>query len=160
VSSVKERCDRHLGGVCTWMLGDFAGVVDRNQAELKALDLRPGVTGVAVDLGAGAGNYALALASRGFMVVAVDTCAILNGELRERAVPGIDVIDADLRRFRAVCPAAADAVLCMGDTLTHLDSGADVAQLLDDVAHLDARGLLVQRDATPSGMVRIIARRQ
>jgi len=46
----------------------------------------------------------------------------------------VRVVEGDLRRFREHCPGPVDAILCMGDTLTHLASPEDVERLLADVA--------------------------
>lgn len=132
--------DTHLGRVYEWMIGDVDAAIERNRAEIDALGLRPGATGVAVDLGSGPGLYAIPLAQAGFSVVAIDTCAALNDALRARAgaLP-VRIVADDLLRFRAHA-AAADAILCMGDTLTHLASFRDVDALVDDVAAALAPG--------------------
>jgi SAM-dependent methyltransferase len=88
-----------------------------------------------VDLGAGPGLHAIPLAQLGYTVVAVEGCAALAGELRLRAgaLP-IRVVEGDLRRFLEHCGEPLDAILCMGDTLTHLASQEEVERLLTDVA--------------------------
>ena len=134
MTSVREHYERHLGSVYTWMLGDLPAAIERNFKALDELGVRPGATGVAVDLGAGPGTHAIALAQLGFRTIAVDNCAQLNRELRERAAGAMEVVDADLLSFRTHCPPAVDAILCMGDTLTHLASHDEVERLLDDVA--------------------------
>ena len=65
------------------MLGDLDAAFARSAAEIEALPLPPG-RGTAVDLGAGLGLHSLALARRGFDVVAIDNCQILLDELRAR----------------------------------------------------------------------------
>jgi len=140
MTSVREHYERHLGSVYTWMLGDVDAAIERNRDALAGLGLQPGATGVAVDLGAGPGTHAIALARLGFRTIAVDNCALLNAELHERAAGAVEVVEADLLRFRAYCPPVVDAILCMGDTLTHLPSSAEVGRLLDDVAAALAPG--------------------
>jgi SAM-dependent methyltransferase len=141
MATVTEHYDDHLGSIYSWMVGDIDATMGRNRADLEARGLRPGATGVAVDLGAGPGVHAIPLAQLGFRVIAIDTCAELNGELRMRAgaLP-VRVVDDDLLNFRAHCPQGADVILCMGDTLTHLASPAQVAALLADVVEALAPG--------------------
>jgi SAM-dependent methyltransferase len=139
--SAPEHYRDHLGPIYSWMVGDAGAAMARNRAELEALGLRPGSTGLAVDLGAGPGLHALPLAQLGFSVVAVDSCATLNAELRAAAggLP-IRVVEDDLLRFRAHCSGPADAILCMGDTLTHLPALAAVDRLLGEIADALAPG--------------------
>ncbi len=133
--SVTEHYDHHLGPVYSWMIGDADAAIEQNMDELRQLGIVPGVTGAAIDLGAGPGLHAIPLARLGFAVIAIDTCGPLLQELRERAgaLP-IRRIQADLSSFRRHHAAPVDAVLCMGDTLTHLPTLAAVETLLDDVA--------------------------
>lgn len=135
MSSVSEHYDRHLGPVYSWMIGDIDAAIDRNREELRALGLRPGPTGIAVDLGAGPGLHAISLAMLGFSVLALDTCAPLVEELRQRAgdLP-VRAVEGDLLGFREWLDGSVDAILCMGDTLTHLPSQEAVKILLGEVA--------------------------
>ena len=135
MATVSEHYDRLLGPVYSWMAGDAVAAMESNRAELQALGLRPLTKGFAVDLGAGPGLHAVPLARLGYTVVAVEGCAALAGELRLRAgaLP-VRVVEGDLLHFREHCAEPADAILCMGDTLTHLASHEDVERLLTDVA--------------------------
>lgn len=135
MASVAEHYDQHLGPVYSWMIGDVGAAIDRSRDELRALGLRPGSTGNAVDLGAGPGQHAIPLAELGFSVLALDTCATLVEELRRRAggLP-IRVVEGDLLRFGKQLSGPVDVILCMGDTLTHLPSREAVGTLLREVA--------------------------
>jgi SAM-dependent methyltransferase len=141
MAAVGTHYDEHLGRIYGWMIGDVDAAIARNRAELEALGLHPGPTGVAVDLGSGPGLHAIPLAQIGYSVVALDTCAVLNDELRARAgtLP-VRVVADDVLAFRRHCGGAVDAILCMGDTLTHLASPADVETLLGEVAAALAAG--------------------
>jgi hypothetical protein len=140
MAAAEVHYDTHLGRVYEWMVGDADAAIARNRAEIDALGLRPGATGVAIDLGSGPGLYAIPLAQAGFSVVAIDTCAALNDALRARAgaLP-VRVVADDLLHFPTHA-AAADAILCMGDTLTHVGCFRHVDALLDDVAAALAPG--------------------
>ena len=76
---------KHLGPVYCWMVGDLHAASLRAVAELDALGLAREAPGIAVDLGAGFGLYALPLAQRGYQVTAIDSCRILLDELQLHA---------------------------------------------------------------------------
>lgn len=128
---VTEHYDRHLGPMYAWMVGDFAAACHATAEYFDAVDLYPRSTRVAVDLGCGHGMQAIPLARRGYSVTAIDTCGHLLDTLRREAAGlPIKTVHADLRRFPDHLACKADAIVCMGDTLTHLASLDDVVALL------------------------------
>lgn len=122
-----------LGPVYSWMLGDLGAAFARAAAEIEDLHL-PAARGVAVDLGAGLGMHASALAGRGFDVVAVDTCQALLDELQTLGSAAIAIHCGDLREFRRFVSGQVKVIVCMGDTLTHLPALSTVESLLAEVA--------------------------
>jgi 2-polyprenyl-3-methyl-5-hydroxy-6-metoxy-1,4-benzoquinol methylase len=123
-----------LGPVYSWMLGDLDAAFARSDAEVEDLHL-PIARGVAVDLGAGLGLHAGALAKRGFDVVAIDSCQALLDELQSRlGSASIECHQGDLREFRRFVSGQAQVIVCMGDTLTHLPALSTVESLLAEVA--------------------------
>jgi 2-polyprenyl-3-methyl-5-hydroxy-6-metoxy-1,4-benzoquinol methylase len=134
--------DSHLGRVYAWMLGDLKAAAARSAAELAEMSL-PEHPGEALDLGAGIGLHAVALAQRGYAVTAIDGCQLLLDQLVERATGlAVKAVCGDLIRFRAEAPGPFDVILCLGDTLTHLPDVPAVERLLDGVAEsLNAGGL-------------------
>jgi SAM-dependent methyltransferase len=151
----------------SWMFGlSFEEKVAEQQAILEPL-LRGAPRGFAVDLGSGPGYQSLALAELGYeKVLAIDTSAELLSELegavRTYSRPNVQTHNADmLSLLDYVRPGAAAAVVCMGDTLTHLASPGDVRRLFGAVATaLAADGVFVVtwRDLTQElmGMDRFI----
>jgi SAM-dependent methyltransferase len=134
-----------LAPIYAWMVGDFEAACASNAAFFDELALQPSTTGVAVDLGCGHGVQAVPLARRGFSVVAIDSSALLLEELRRRAA-GLPVtaVHDDLLHMARHLNGPVDVVTCMGDTLTHLESPADVRRLLEVAAEcLAPSGLLV-----------------
>ena len=124
----------HLGPVYAWMLGDLEAAFARGAREIDDLPL-PAGHGVAVDLGAGLGLHALALAQRGFAVVAIDTCQSLLDDLKSRrGSSAVALHNADLVEFRRFVSGQAQVIVCMGDTLTHLPTLSAVDSLLAAVA--------------------------
>jgi len=129
-----------LGPVYSWMLGDLDAAIARSAAEIETLPL-PATRGMAVDLGAGLGLHALALAQRGFEAVAIDNSSVLLDELRSRRGSlTIAIHHADLLEFRRFLPKQAQVIVCMGDTLTHLPALSSVESLLVEVAAALPRG--------------------
>ncbi len=100
---------------------------------------------MAIDLGAGSGFQSVPLAGFGFSVVAVDFSSTLSAELRERAGNlSIRTVHDDILNFSEHIDRAAQVIVCMGDTLTHLDSLDAVKALLSDAARaLDKGGMLI-----------------
>lgn len=141
----KEHYDQHLGPVYTWMLGDMTAALDDARAELFKLGIDDRAPGIAVDLGAGPGVYSIPLAELGFSVIALDSCAGLLKEIRDREGDySIQTIEGDLTSFRTYYPGRTGVILCMGDTLTHLPAREAVQQLLKDVkTALNPDGLFV-----------------
>ena len=160
MATVSAHYDELLAELYSWMLGDFSARVEAQRSWLRGLvddagepeELRPR----ALDLGAGAGAEAVALALLGYDVVAVDASAKLVAEMRGRVAEAglahrVDVVQADLVAFlegpgrgegRGAGPATL--AICLGDTLTHLDSPATVRQMFRAArARVAAGGKLV-----------------
>jgi SAM-dependent methyltransferase len=147
MSTVADHYAKHLGPVYAWMAGGVDAAIGRGALELEAIDMpAPGPgSDIAVDLGAGFGMHAIPLARRGHRVIAIDSCTALLDELRGRTEGlSVDVVDGDLLQFRRHVSDKAQAIFCMGDTLTHLDSRDAVVRLAADVAAtLDRGGVFV-----------------
>lgn len=133
--SVLDHYARHLGPVYAWMAGGIEAATERGASELNALDLPSSNGRAVVDLGAGFGMHAIPLARAGYPVIAIDSCAALLDELRARKenLP-IEIVMDDLLAFSNHLQEAPQAILCMGDTLTHLESEESVRQLCSEVA--------------------------
>ena len=135
MAPVQEHYDGHLGPIYGWMIGDFDVAKAAARAELRAAGISEGAGRVAVDLGAGPGAQALALAEAGYRVTAIDTCAELLEELRAHAEDHeITCVNDDLLNLRRHCDGAVDVIVCLGDTLTHVASRQSVERLFEAVA--------------------------
>jgi 2-polyprenyl-3-methyl-5-hydroxy-6-metoxy-1,4-benzoquinol methylase len=130
MATVAEHYRTHLAPVYTWMAGGVDAAVARGESEIAAIlpDLSAG--GSAVDLGAGFGMHAIPLGRRGCTVLALDSCSLLLEQLmgQSTGLPVKAVLD-EILSFRRHMDSAADAILCMGDTLTHLPDTESVLQL-------------------------------
>ena len=95
--------------------------------------------GRVLDLACGTGTYAAALARLGFAVTGLDLSADLIAIGRGKS-PGVPLLAADMRRFRRVAPGPFERICCIGNSLPHLRSEAEVGALLRDAAAALAPG--------------------
>jgi SAM-dependent methyltransferase len=130
--AVAEHYANHLAPIYLWMVGGLETALSHGKADLATL--MPGC-GLAADLGAGFGMHSIPLAQAGYEVVAIDQSSLLLGVLEEtaRGLP-IRTIEANLLDFRTLVPEPADLIVCMGDTLTHLEAFDEVEFLIANVA--------------------------
>jgi len=142
----KEHYERVLSPVYSWMYGGFPAALERNREFFDAHDVAaPHGSGIAVDLGAGCGFQSIPLAELGYAVTAIDLDSGLLDELREQAgdLP-VRTVEADLLEFRQHVSQSAELIVCMTDTLLHLESRDDLQRLCTDVsAALEAGGRFV-----------------
>ena len=145
MASVKEHYDNLLASCYTWMCGGSDFILKKNRTFFQAHGIRPAHSANAVDLGAGSGFQAIPLAEAGFNVTAVDVSRDLLRELNIAAgrLP-IRTIQDDLLNFAEHSPAKVEIIVCMGDTLTHLKTLAEVEELINNIhGALENEGLLI-----------------
>ena len=147
MASVGEHYRNLLAKHYTWMTGaTFEEKVAEQKALLEKILEPPGpveLRGPALDLGSGPGFQSIALAQLGFSpVIAMDTSAELLDELRShRGHYPIEIVERDLLSLDALeMGSEATVAVCMGDTLTHLDSKDSVRRLFAAVLHKLVRG--------------------
>lgn len=162
MNTAKDHYDQQLASIYSWMAGTPEAAIKRNHDLLRQLGVHL-PQGLAIDLGAGSGFQSIPLAELGFSVVAIDFCESLLSELRDRVgnLP-IRTIHDNILNFSKYVEEQAQVIVCMGDTLTHLESLDSVQSLLLSVeGTLAAQGKLVLtfRDYTsvePQGTQRFI----
>ncbi len=134
MNTAKDHYDRQLASVYSWMFGTPESVIKRNQDLLNHLGIDSVPRGLAIDLGAGSGFQSIPLATLGFSVVAIDFCTSLLSELSDRArhLP-IRTVHDDILNFPNYIEDQAQLIVCMGDTLTHLESLNSVQSLILDI---------------------------
>jgi SAM-dependent methyltransferase len=135
MTSVTEHYARHLAPVYVWMAGGAEAALQAGAAEIEALNLPLAPGAIVIDLGAGFGMHAIPLARRGARVIAIDTSAELLQTLTELGgdLP-ITALNDDLLAFPSHIAAAPSAILCMGDTITHLPGIGAVERLIESAA--------------------------
>jgi len=132
-TTAKQHYDQLLGAHYTWSVAGAGDPFERGAAWLA----EHGLADFAryLDLGAGFGAHAVPLARAGKQVTAVDFHAGLLAELRA-AAPSVETHEADVVAFVEAARPTWDAVLCLGDTLTHLTDRAAVQRLLAGAARV------------------------
>jgi SAM-dependent methyltransferase len=137
-SPVETHYKTVLSARYTWMLGGLDQCLRSARELLASLGLPDPRGGALLDLGCGPGYHARILAESGSRVVAVDNSPELLRELEEVCaglpVSLVQAEIADVARYATQGPYSA--ALCLGDTLTHLDSLDTVAGLFGEWCRL------------------------
>jgi SAM-dependent methyltransferase len=142
---VLEHYESHLAPLYLWMAGGAEAALAAGQADISSLGLPVARGDLVVDLGAGFGMHAIPLARAGARVVALDFSQTLLAELGNlgAGLPIRAVCD-DVLRFAAHLAEPPAAIVCLGDTLTHLPSRESLAELFDSAfAALQPGGVFV-----------------
>lgn len=134
MATVEEHYENLLSGVYSWMFGGFDDGIEKNVKFFSDLTIQPLRSGLAVDLGAGCGFQSIPLALAGFSVTAIDIDRTLLAELTTNAgTLDINVVQDDLNNFAQHVAGKAELIVCMTDTLLHLNSTAEVDRLFGKV---------------------------
>ena len=145
MTGVQEHYQNLLAPYYSWICGGFNSNLKKNRAFFQAHGVRPLHSGIAVDLGAGCGFQTIPLAEAGFNVTAIDLSPALLAQLKKSAawLPIVTIQD-DLLNFTEHSPAKVEIIICMGDTLTHLNTFEEVQKLIETVyLSLAPGGLLI-----------------
>jgi SAM-dependent methyltransferase len=141
MNSVADHYQQLLASVYAWSSGSAEAALEAGKSELAELALDLPAGSLVIDLGAGFGMHAVPMARAGARVLAIDTSAELLAELSRLAgaLP-VTTVQDDLLSFRSHLTEKASAVLCMGDTLTHLPEHHLVDFLVQEVHQALAPG--------------------
>lgn len=152
MTSVGEHYERVLSPVYAWMMGGVDAALAAGAAEIDALELGLPPGAQVIDLGAGFGMHSIPLARAGANVTAIDSSEQMLNELAKHSAGlPIRAVRDDLLSFRQHVQGKATAILCMGDTLTHLPEHTNVDYLVQEAADLltpDGKLILSFRDYT------------
>jgi hypothetical protein len=152
MATVSEHYDKVLSDVYSWMSGGFETAIGRNADFFTRHHISPAGSGIAIDLGAGCGFQSIPLARAGFSVTAIDIDAKLLKELSDnRGDLPINTVQDDLVNFDRVSPEGAELIVCMTDTILHLESKEKVVSVFGKVYWaLESQGkfVLTFRDLT------------
>jgi len=160
--NVSDHYDKLLADHYTWLFGGLQDNIAKYTDFFNHHSIAPSGCGQALDLGAGSGFQSIPLARLGFWVTAIDSSRKLLEELRENCA-GLDIVikAGDLTRFNELFQDQMELAVCMGDTLTHLNSTEEVICLFRDIhqaLEADGRFILSFRDMSHelSGVDRFI----
>jgi len=150
MASVAEHYEHLLAEHYSWLFGGFGTKVAENREFFKAHSITPRNGSVAVDLGPGPGFQSIPLAQSGFSVIAIGLNEKLLNELQLNSKGlSIKTVQDDLTKFASHCTIDIELCVCMGDTLTHLNSKGLVVKLFKDIhGALEEEGKVVLRIVT------------
>jgi precorrin-6B methylase 2 len=152
MATVAEHYGKVLSDVYSWMLGGFENAIHRNVEFFQKHELAPKGSGIAIDLGAGCGFQSIPLAQAGYSVTAIDLDSNLLNELRDnRGDLSINIVQDDLANFDKAAPSCSELIVCMTDTIVHLESKDKVKSVFSKVeSNLESGGkfVLTFRDLT------------
>ncbi len=132
--TVKEHYNNVLSDVYTWMFGGFDSGIKKNIDFFQTHKINPVRSGIAIDLGAGSGFQSIPLARAGFTVTAIDIDKKLLSEMKGQCTGlPITIIHDDLVDFDKHTEGNTELIVCMTDTLIHLDSKDRVVHLFEKV---------------------------
>ncbi len=137
MNTVQEHYNNQLAAIYSWMSGSSEIAIQHNYDLLCQLGVDTKSKALAIDLGAGLGFQSIPLAEMGFTVVAVDFCADLLAEWRDRADElAIHTVKDNILNFSKHIESKAELVVCMGDTITHLESFDAVRALIANIENV------------------------
>jgi 2-polyprenyl-3-methyl-5-hydroxy-6-metoxy-1,4-benzoquinol methylase len=152
MATVAEHYDTVLSDIYSWMFGGFEIAIQRNTEFIDKHNLKPEGSGIAIDLGAGCGFQSIPLAKTGYSVTAIDIDAKLLNELSSNCDElQITTIRDDLINFDKNTQKGAELIVCLTDTIIHLESKEKVSSLFNKVFEvLEPKGkfILTFRDLT------------
>ena len=145
MTTVTEHYESLLADHYTWLYGGWEGGTEENRRFFAAHGIAPSGNGRAVDLGCGSGFQSIALAEAGFSVIAMDLSPKLLRELAlHKGNLAIQTIQDDVLQLSKHLNGPAELCVCMGDTLTHLESRETIQDLFQQVSSaLDIGGKFI-----------------
>ncbi|MGE5340476.1 MAG: class I SAM-dependent methyltransferase [Candidatus Omnitrophota bacterium] len=152
MATVENHYENLLADVYTWTLGGPEVKIEENRRFLEGHQIVPRLSKQAVDLGAGSGFQSITLAEKGFQVTAIDwSQKLLNELIGRKNQLDITPICDNLLNFTVHVSSPLELIVCMGDTLTHLESLEQVELLFQkayDALEKGGRLALTFRDLT------------
>jgi len=145
MATVEAHYQNVLSEVYVWMLGGYESQLPKNRNFFETHAIQPRGSTVAVDLGAGCGFQSIPLAEKGFSITAIDLDEHLLSQLKANdATAKVAIVQDDMLNFASHISAASELIVCMTDTLLHLESQDRVRELFSNVFnHLESSGQFV-----------------
>ncbi len=116
------------------VFGGYEKNIERNLEFFRGNSIISAGNSTAFDLGCGCGFQSIPLSVCGFSVFAVDADEMLlknlAGFVEENGIRNVHVIKSDIFTFIESTELSPDLIVCMGDTLSHLESVEHVKKFL------------------------------
>lgn len=99
-----------------------------------------------LDIAAGSGNQAIVLAQLGHSVTAIDLDEEMVHKIKEKCgeMNNLIVSQMDMRHIDQFKPYSFDLVICIGNSIVHLDSLKEIKETIKKMYHLlDEHGTLI-----------------
>jgi ubiquinone/menaquinone biosynthesis C-methylase UbiE len=148
--SVKDHYNNHLASFYSWMAGDFNSQKNQFKNLIRDHIALPVNGNNAIDLGAGHGIQSIALSELGFNITAIDFNNQLLQELEDnKGQVLIDTVFDDIRNITDYKHLNPRLVVCCGDTISHLESEQEIADLVKSIREIltnDGKVVLTFRD--------------
>ena len=148
--NVIDHYENHLADDYSWLFGGIKVKTEENRIFFESHSIIPRSSGIAVDLGCGSGFQSIPLANIGFDVNAIDSSGKLLRELNNNSEGlTIKTIKDDILNFQNHLTKKIELVICMGDTITHIDSKEKIKNLFHNVSKTlenNGRFILTLRD--------------
>jgi SAM-dependent methyltransferase len=141
ISHYKNTLSQHY----SWAFGGLDQNIEKNREFFKR-ELKSSKNSLsAIDLGSGSGFQSIPLAEMGYQVYSIDTSPELLLEGKKRLKEGeVSFIEDDLRNFTNYGPKTVNLIVCMGDTISHLESLKQVDNVISDsYKKLDEKGQFI-----------------
>ena len=130
MATIKDHYSNLSSDVYSWMFGGFEKGIETNTEFFRSHNITSQGSGIAIDLGCGCGFQSIPLARVGFSVFAIDSDKALLNELNRNAETlDIQTIEDNLLNFSHHVKTPSELVVCMTDTLLHLESKEQVYAL-------------------------------
>lgn len=152
MATVKEHYAEVLSDIYSWMFGGFESGTQRNVEFIHKHQLIPNSSKIAVDLGSGCGFQSIPLAKAGYSVTAIDLDENLLKELKNHSEDlKITTIQGDLIDFDKSINDDVELIVCMTDTIIHLETREKVTSLFSkvfDALEPEGKFIITFRDMT------------
>lgn len=131
---VTEHYKNLLAKHYVWLFGGYEYNLKNNKEFFDNNSLTPSGSKNVIDLGCGPGFHIIPLAELGFNVKGVDSSPDLLKELNtNKKKLNIQTVQSDIINYMKsdkVEDGSVELILCMGDTITHLDSKKQIENLI------------------------------
>jgi len=143
--NAKEHYESHLANFYSWMIGNFEDKQLEQEHFFRVNDIKPQSNKISIDLGAGNGLQSVSLARLGFNVFAIDFNPQLLDELNNnKGDLAVQTVVDDAIHFLKTFSGEAELIICMGDTISHLENIEQVEALIAEISnHLSTQGKVI-----------------